>query len=89
MTFTEAYKKVNDHFVEWGAKGIALVGETRDAWVFKSHVVENAAYSGESVIVDKVTGQTRFLNMGYQEDRSIGYNAEVIDSQTLKMMLRN
>lgn len=87
MTFSEAYKKVDKMYFEWGMKGVALVGETENAWIFKSHVINGNDLSGGSVIVEKTTGEMRLFNIGYLEDRKVGYNAKIIDNKTLTELL--
>ncbi len=87
MTFSELYEKVDSKFSEWGQKGIALVGESPTAWIFKSHSIPGNILSGQSVIVDKSSGNIHFMNVGNPEDRKIENMAKVIDSKTVQKML--
>ena len=87
MNFAEAYTIVDQIFSKRWQKGIALVGETKDAWIFKSHVISGDPLSGGSVIVTKKRGTMRHLNVGHLEDRKIAYEAKIINDKKVKKML--
>lgn len=87
MTFSEAYKTVNNRFLEWGQKGIALAGESPEAWIFKSHTILGNILSGNSVIVHKSNGEMHFMNVGNPDDRKVEEEAVVLDNITIQKML--